>query len=47
MSEADKKQLIELIKRLAKEICYEILEEHLTDYKHERRLASREVLDDE
>lgn len=43
----EEKQLIELIKRIAKEVCYEILEDHLIDFKHERRLASREVIDDE
>jgi hypothetical protein len=46
MSEEDKK-LVDLIKRIAKEVCYEILDEHLTDYKHKARPASKEVLDNE
>ncbi len=32
-----KKRLIDLIKRIAKDTCYEILDEHLTDFKHEER----------
>jgi hypothetical protein len=40
-------RLVELIRRVAKEICHEILDEHLTDYKHKARPASKEVLDNE
>jgi len=39
----EEKQLIELIRRIAKEVCYEILDEHLTDYKHKLRPGSQEV----
>jgi hypothetical protein len=35
MSEnSEEKKLVELIRRIAREVCSEILEEHLTDYEH-------------
>jgi hypothetical protein len=46
MSEnSNDKRLVELIRRIAREVCSEILEEHLADYGHKQRPASREVIE--
>ena len=43
----EEKKLADLIRQIAREVCYEILDEHLADYKHKSRPASEEVLDNE
>jgi hypothetical protein len=45
-SEEQHKRLVELIRKIAKEVCYEILDEHLADYTHKEKPAE-EVLEGE
>jgi predicted nucleotidyltransferase len=33
------KRLVWLIRRIAREVAYEVMEEHLDDYEHEKKYA--------
>jgi len=49
MSEAEEekhKKLVQLIRRIAKDVFYELMDEHLEDYEHKEKPAE-EVLDHE
>ncbi len=41
---ARNKRLVAIIRSIAKEVCYEILDEHLEE-KHKRKSATEEELD--
>lgn len=40
-SSRKKQKLVELIKRIAREICYEVLDEHLDEYVHKVKPQGR------
>ena len=48
MSKKDEnhKKLVQLIRRIAKDVFYELMDEHLTDHEHKEKPAE-EVLDHE
>jgi len=47
MSEEEEyKKLVRLIRRIAKDLFYELMDEHLTDYEHKEKPAE-DVLDHE
>ena len=47
MSEDSKhEKLVSLIRRISREVAYEVLDEHLDDYEHKEKPA-REVLQNE
>jgi hypothetical protein len=31
------KKLVQIIRQIAKEVCYEIIDEHLNDYEHKEK----------
>jgi hypothetical protein len=37
-----RKKLVELIRQVAKEVCYEVLDEHLSDYEHKQKPPEEE-----
>jgi len=41
--EEEHKDLVRLIRHIAKEVCYEILDEHLSDYEHRAKSARNEI----
>jgi hypothetical protein len=38
------KKLVQIIRQIAKEVCYEILDEHLEDYEHKEKPPNEENL---
>lgn len=44
--EEEHKKLVRLIRRIAKDVFYELMDEHLTDYEHKEN-PSEEVLNHE
>jgi hypothetical protein len=42
----ERKRLLQLIRRIAREVAYEVMDEHLTDCKHEEKSAE-DVLENE
>jgi len=41
------RQLCELIRRIAKDLFYELMDEHLKDYQHKRNLLRERWIDSE
>lgn len=41
------RKLVQIVRQIAKEVCYEILDEHLSDYEHKEKKAEEAEIESE